>query len=546
MATVAEVIAQQRSHIVAAWLDRARGAASARGLALPQLTNLVPAYVETLGRWKAGEQLPTAEQQSLLESHFSHRLRQGFELSEVVVEFSMLATVIGEAIDAVAAAERPTARDITALFQELHAATSTVTHIYSEHLLEDEQLEKRYARLIQDVVTEAIHAGNGGLPMRDRLRDILALVREAVAADVAVLLLCDPESERLISTASSGRGDDSVERYVARVTAGSFVGKVATEPTGVLVLDTAATPLQLDESLRATGIRSLLGVRLADAQSLLGVLFVGTRAQRTFTASDVRRLESLGDRVALHLDNAQLSTRLREKLTQIQVFVDVVAHDLRGPLATAMTAAHLLREQARGPSGAVAAKLEQSLRRAERMVNDLLDAHRIAAGERLPLRVVEAHADRVVAEAIDELTARDARRVVHRDASGALGGPFDAALVQRAVWNLLVNALKYGDPTAPVTVTARGDDRGFVVEVHNEGAPIPAGEQEGLWKPFTRAPTAAKRASGWGLGLALVAGCAAAHGGTIGLHSEAGAGTTFRLAIPWQRAADHVGASAAP
>jgi signal transduction histidine kinase len=538
MLTVAEIIETRGEQILRQWVEGARHAASARGLRGPQLTNMISEYVAALGR-SSGVDSPTPEQRQLIENHLSQRLRQGFDLNEVLVEFTILMRAVRDTIEGIAPQDRPPEHELARLFQDLHAATGVVTKIYSEHLMEDEQLEKRYARLIQDVVSDALHSADGGLPVRERLGEILDLVREALGADAAALLLYDAPSDRLIMTASTGFGDGAIDK-VAAVTRSSFVGKVALEQAGVLLVDAADTSLDLGAPLRRAGIRSLLGVRLAAAQTLVGVLYVGASSARDFTPSDIRRLESLGDRITLHLDNAQLSARLRDQIAQLELFVDVLAHDLRGPVSTARMAAAMLREEAAADRVVVTNRLDRSLRRIERMVTDLLDAHRVAAGEPLPLRVEHGDVDRVVAEAIDELDTRGRPRVVVR-LDGITDGAFDPDLVRRAIWNLVVNALKYGAPDSPVLIGVRGDERGFVVAVHNEGDPIPADQLALLFKPFARAHAARQSGaasaapSGWGLGLALVAGCASAHGGSVAVDSDA-RGTTFRLTLPWQLA----------
>jgi hypothetical protein len=164
--SVSAIIAQQREQLIERWVEGAHRVASTRGLGRPQLTNLMPAYLSTLGRSPSADS-PTTEQRHLIEHHLSLRLRQGFELGEVLVEFSLLARIIGDTLNALPLSEKPPPDEVARLFQELHAASLIVSQIYSEHLFEDEQLEKRYARLIQDVVSEAVHAGEGGLPVRD-------------------------------------------------------------------------------------------------------------------------------------------------------------------------------------------------------------------------------------------------------------------------------------------------------------------------------------------------------------------------------------------
>jgi signal transduction histidine kinase len=143
----------------------------------------------------------------------------------------------------------------------------------------------------------------------------------------------------------------------------------------------------------------------------------------------------------------------------------------------------------------------------------------------------------------DVLADVDERERVHTTAPDRLEGVWDADQLRRAIWNLVTNALKYGPSGAPVHVVLERSPDGVAAAVHNPGPPIPPEEQSRIFEPFGRAPRAEARARGWGLGLTLVRGCAAAHGGTLELASTAERGTTFTLRLPLDaRATEAAGA----
>jgi signal transduction histidine kinase len=97
----------------------------------------------------------------------------------------------------------------------------------------------------------------------------------------------------------------------------------------------------------------------------------------------------------------------------------------------------------------------------------------------------------------------------------------------------VTNAVKYGAPKRPIGIAFHYIGERVRVTVHNWGEPIAPEDQPLLFEPFARGRTAAHiDRSGWGLGLALVRGCAEAHGGTVSLESTPEAGTTFTLEIP--------------
>jgi signal transduction histidine kinase len=93
--------------------------------------------------------------------------------------------------------------------------------------------------------------------------------------------------------------------------------------------------------------------------------------------------------------------------------------------------------------------------------------------------------------------------------------------------------VKYGTPSRPITVAVLERHGRAILAVHNEGPPIPAEQQETLFRAFQRlSDAAASGQRGWGLGLAQVRAVAEAHGGSIGLDSLPEQGTTFTVDIP--------------
>ena len=102
--------------------------------------------------------------------------------------------------------------------------------------------------------------------------------------------------------------------------------------------------------------------------------------------------------------------------------------------------------------------------------------------------------------------------------------------------NLLSNAIKYG-AGKPVAVRVRGDGEWAVLEVQDGGAGHRAGGPGADLRRFERASNGHKRAS-LGLGLYIVRSLVAAHGGSVGVRSQPGRGTTFTVMIPWERPRD--------
>jgi signal transduction histidine kinase len=109
----------------------------------------------------------------------------------------------------------------------------------------------------------------------------------------------------------------------------------------------------------------------------------------------------------------------------------------------------------------------------------------------------------------------------------------DPVLLRRAIDNLLENASKYSDDSQTITLTARSSGSEIVVEVQDRGIGIDPADLGKLFTPFFRTDRSRARGTGGiGLGLALAKRIVEAHGGSIGVRSTPGEGSTFRFTVP--------------
>lgn len=141
------------------------------------------------------------------------------------------------------------------------------------------------------------HTGLARLGVKELLDELLDRTLEALSADTATALLLEPSSGQLVATAA--RGIEAEVYQGARIPLGrGFAGRIAAERRPVVVDDIDRYDV-VNPVLRDNGLRSLLGVPLLVMGRVLGVLHVGTRTPRRFTASDVELLQMVADRVAL-------------------------------------------------------------------------------------------------------------------------------------------------------------------------------------------------------------------------------------------------------
>ena len=209
-----------------------------------------------------------------------------------------------------------------------------------------------------------------------------------------------------------------------------------------------------------------------------------------------------------------------------------VSHDLRTPLMAILTSASALAR----PDFVLAESERDELletvlveaRRLDRLVGNLLDLSRLQAGAATPAAELVA-VDDLVVEALEGL-GEDGERIEVQLPAEPAAVRVDAHQMQRALANLLENALKYSSPGDPVGPRERHEERGADPGHRPRPGCRPA-DSERIFAPFQRGP-GGESARGAGLGLAIAQGFVEANGGRVWVESHTGQGATFVLALP--------------
>jgi len=340
-----------------------------------------------------------------------------------------------------------------------------------------------------------------------------------------------------------------VERSVASPeTPGTFPWAIATGETFVGHFDDAAIAAISDpgvaEFIRVVGLRAACVMPLIARGRTIGAMAViQGESGRRFEADDVALVGEIARRAALALDNVRLFAESRAALAQAQSagrvkdeFLAMLGHELRNPLAPIVTSLELMarREGAVGtPERHV---IERQVRHLSRLVDDLLDVSRIAAGK------VELHKEAI-----------DLRDVVGRAlelAKPALAGRFVPPVVsvpERPVWvdgdpvrlaqvvcNLLTNAAKFSPPAGHIGIELRHERGEALLSVADDGDGIARELLEHVFERFVQGNQSLQRArGGLGLGLAIVRNIVELHGGAVTAASEGvGKGSRFTVTLP--------------
>jgi signal transduction histidine kinase/CheY-like chemotaxis protein len=332
-------------------------------------------------------------------------------------------------------------------------------------------------------------------------------------------------------------------------------------------------PSILDSPLRRSTTGLLTGGALLVFCGLVAVLFVSrrlaadlaaaTRAAEAVAAgrpiehtdgyvAETRRLQnslataaSLLERRARERDDEVLrADAARAEAEQANrtkdQFLAVLGHELRNPLAPALTALELMK--LRDPQAFARERqiLERQVAHMVRLVDDLLDVSRLARGkvqlERRRFEIAEA-VERAVDMATPLIVQRGHTMNVSVPPSGLIVDA-DIARIVQVLTNLLTNAVRYTPPGGTISLSAAASGDRVVLTCDDTGPGIPSQLLPLLFDAFAQGPRTLDRGEGGlGLGLTLARTFTEMHGGTIAYEARHGGGSRFIVTLPLALAA---------
>jgi phosphoserine phosphatase RsbU/P len=212
----------------------------------------------------------------------------------------------------------------------------------------------------------------------------------------------------------------------------------------------------------------------------------------------------------------------------------VVGHDLRSPLMAITASAELMQSSPLDDRAARSVgRILRAAHRIDGIIRALVDYTLVQVGSGIPLHRRSTDLSAVVLAVAEEAEAAHPGRTVTVVAPAQVRGEWAPDRLGQALANLLGNALQYGQEDLAVRVICRTEGAAGILEVTNEGPPIPGELVPHLFEPFRRgSDERSQRRKGLGLGLFIAQQIVHAHGGRIEVRSEAPAGTTFTVRIP--------------
>jgi two-component system OmpR family sensor kinase len=271
--------------------------------------------------------------------------------------------------------------------------------------------------------------------------------------------------------------------------------------------------------------------RMADSAR---TMTVGGLSQRVGPADDKTEVGQLGLALNTMLGDLEAAFAEREATERkLRQFLADASHELRTPLTTIGGFAELFRLADGNPEQVdlpvVMRRIEEESGRMKALVEDLLLLARLdrtRVPERRPVDLAVLAAD-----ACSDAVATEPGRPVTLDASGPVVVDGDAHHLRQAIANLVTNALRHTPPGTPIEVGAQARDGRATVTVRDHGPGFDEEARRHLFDRFWRADPS-RTGGGAGLGLSIVAGIAAEHGGEATAENAPGGGALFTLRLP--------------
>ena len=251
------------------------------------------------------------------------------------------------------------------------------------------------------------------------------------------------------------------------------------------------------------------------------------------TRVESRKYQDAAQRLAeanQNLQEAEAAVRRSDRLAALGQLSAGLAHELRNPLGTIKTSAEMLLKNvpadnavAREMAGFISSEVD----RTNSLVTRFLDFARPLA-----VRLDKTDLTQVIDQAVSDVEKHQPPFdvTIYKNYSPEIPPFFlDGELMERVMYNLLLNAAQASPPSGSITVKTRQIDGMVEIAVIDRGSGIQPKLLENIFNPFYTT-----KAGGVGLGLAIVSKIVDEHGGSISVESEPGEGSVFRVYLPFR------------
>ena len=280
-------------------------------------------------------------------------------------------------------------------------------------------------------------------------------------------------------------------------------------------------------------------IPLTAASGVQGILGLELEAAALGSAEAVETIETVASVIAVAMERSFFAAKARE--TEIKhaaeslrsSILSALSHDLRTPLtalvgmaeAVALGKAPLERQKAM-----LEAIRTQALSISQQMTN-LLDMAKLSAG-RFELNTDWQPVEEVIGATLQQVKSHWPGRDIRLTLEPKLPPlNLDAVLIERVLWNLIENAIKYSPEASPIDITVNRSAEHIEIDVCDRGPGIDPNRQEELFELFQRGQ-AESGVPGVGLGLSIARTIVEAHDGRISVRNRDSGGSCFRIRLP--------------
>ena len=369
----------------------------------------------------------------------------------------------------------------------------------------------------------------------DRLADVAARL---TGARVTLVVTSAGGETRVVAVG----GDDEARRLAMRT-------RLASAPaTGPIAIRAAGAADGLPALAAALQARVGWALPFATGTGDDGVLILLRTRPSLFAADDHAMLEAIAalaaafaERAGAVAEQAQLVGALERASKAKSDFLASMSHELRTPLSAIIGFSALMKDEPLdGDRRIVPDEWVEHVHRSGQhllaLINDVLDLTKIEAG-RMELEIEAFDLPAALAESVEGLRPLADRKSLHVTLQAEAGQVrADRGRLRQIVYNLLSNAIKFTPEGGSIRVQAEWDGDDARISVSDTGIGIAAEDLPLIFEEFSQVGDIKAREAGTGLGLALCRRLAQAHGGSIGVVSESGAGSRFEVVLPDARA----------
>lgn len=363
------------------------------------------------------------------------------------------------------------------------------------------------------------------------LHQIVHAAATLTDSHAASIILYDAQKNRLFFQSSTNL-DSKVMRGLEVPVDNSIAGEIVRTRQPMIVMNTDEEPRHYQGVGKSVDYKteSLLGVPLIAKEKVIGVLEAINKKEGKFSSDDESLLIALGSQAAVAIENT--------RLFQQSDLISELVHELRTPLASIQTAAHILTnvDISDDQRYKMAVTIQKEAVRLSEMTTSFLEMARLESG-RAQFGMEPVNLEALLNEAADlsrgqiEQEGQKLRMEITPPLPEILG---DEDKLKQVIFNLLSNAIKYNKPNGVVTLGASSYRGNVAFYVRDTGKGMKPEYVKNLFEKFFRAPGTEKIA-GTGLGLTITKRIVESHGGTIEVDSEPGIGTTFIVTLPVEK-----------